>query len=115
MKIRVESKIDIPRALAKIDNDAFWTEAATEWWRLISPYTPMRTGALWESVSIRPKEIEYEQPYAARMYNNKFNFRRDKHPRATNKWDAAARPAQEAKLISALQRYIDSGRIKLND
>lgn len=115
MEIRVESKINIPRALAKIDNDVFWTYAAVEWWRLISPYTPMRTGALWESVDIEAQKIKYRQPYAARMYDNKFNFRKDKHPRATNKWDAAARPAQEPLLISALQRYIDSGRIRLND
>lgn len=104
------------RGLAdKAGNDrAFWTFAATEWHRLYADYVPMREGFLTNNVIIRPKEIEHAVPYARRLYNGVgFHFRKDKHPKASAKWDQAARATQLPKLVSTLQAYIDSGRLKL--
>lgn len=99
----------------KVGNDrVFWTFAATEWHRLYSPYVPMHEGILTNNVIIRPKEIEHAVPYARRLYNGVgFHFRKDKHPKASAKWDHAARATQLPKLVSTLQAYIDSGRLKL--
>lgn len=99
----------------KAGNDrAFWTFAATQWHRLYSPYVPMREGFLTNNVIIRPKEIEHAVPYARRLYNGDgFRFRKDKHPKASAKWDQAARATQLPKLVFTLQAYIDSGRLKL--
>lgn len=99
----------------KAGNDRqFWTFAATEWHRLYSPYVPMREGMLMNNVIIRPKEIEHAVPYARRMYNGtNFHFNRNQHPKASAKWDQAAAATQLPNLISAMQAYIDSGRLKL--
>lgn len=105
--------INTRRLLNKVNNDrAFWTFAATEWHRLYEPYVPMHHGTLKDTVSIRPKEIEHTVPYARYQYNGtNFRFRRDK---ACAKWDKAAAPTQGPKLASAMQKYIDSGRLKLD-
>ncbi|HPF55368.1 MAG TPA: minor capsid protein [Clostridiales bacterium] len=113
--VTVESHIDIPRNLRKVDNDAFWTFAANEWWRLYFPYIPFDTGTLARSVRISPKTIEHFAPYANSVYNGKFrNFRKDKHPLASAFWDAAAIPSQRDKLIGSMQEYVDSGRCNLD-
>ena len=104
------------RGLAEqASNDrGFWTFAATEWHRLYKDYVPMREGFLTNNVIIRPKEIEHAVPYARRLYNGVgFRFSRNQHPKASAKWDQAAAPTQLPKLVSAMQAYIDSGRLKL--
>lgn len=119
MNIRMKvSKVDVDfRVLAEqAGNDrAFWTFAATEWHRLYAPYVPFREGVLTDNVIIRPKEIEHAVPYARRLYNGtNFRFTRTQHPKASAKWDQAAAPTQFPKLVSTLQAYIDSGRLKLD-
>lgn len=111
----VEGKIDGDKLAALVDNDhTFWTFAANEWHKLISPWTPMKTGNLYRNVTIMPKEIKYNAPYAHDVYyatNRRFNP--TLHPLATALWDEAAKPSQESKLERTLQAYIDSGRLNL--
>lgn len=68
MNVTVLSKINIPEELARINNKEFWTFAAKEWHRLISPYVPKDTHALENNVEISEKEIEYKSPYACYIY-----------------------------------------------
>ena len=136
-RIRVEEHINIPKNMAKVQDDKFWEFGANEWWRLITPYTPMETGTMSESVSIKPKEIEYNSPYAHYLYKGELMVDPDtgssyarygtkkvyagtaleiskaKHPLATKEWDKAAEPTQKSKLIRAMQGYIDSGGLNL--
>ena len=73
----------------------------------------METGALKDTVMIRPREIEHTVPYAHRMYEGvNFRFRKDRHPKATAQWDKKAAPTQLPRLASTLQGYIDSGRFR---
>lgn len=109
-----EVNIDIPRNLAKLKDPTFWTFSATEWYRLYMPYVPMLTGMLSQQVRITPGQIEHVVPYANRMYEGNYRFRKDLHPLASREWDQAARPTQEPKLIQAMQGYVDSGRLKLD-
>lgn len=37
------------------------------------------------------------------------NYKRDKNPLASARWDKAAEPSQKAALIAALQAYVDRG------
>lgn len=111
--IGVDVNINVQGHMDVIRSDAFWTYAASEWHRLYSPYVPMDTGTLMNTVAIRPKEIEHTQPYARRMYEGHFNFRKDKHPKASRKWDIAAAPTQAKSLERSLQAYLDSGKVKL--
>jgi hypothetical protein len=98
------------------DHRGLWTYAAMEWHRLYSPYVPMDTGMLTDEVRISPKKIVHVTPYAQYQYNgDSHNFRHDKHPKASAKWDLAAEPTQRPKLEKAVQGYIDSGRVRLDD
>ena len=116
VSISVEDHIDKQKLVDRVMNDrGLWTYAASEWHRLYEPYVPMDTGVLKDTVRIRPKEVEHTVPYAQYIYyGEKLNFRRDMHPKASAKWDLAARATQEPKLYSSLQQYIDSGRLKLD-
>ena len=127
----------------KLENDsAFWTFAASEWHRLYAPYVPFESGALRDSVTIEPKTITHNAPYAHYQYTgdvygpnypitqngvrvgyysppNRPKSRtgerlKYKNPLASAKWDEAAAPTQLPKLVSSLQAYIDSGRLKIN-
>lgn len=133
MKISVEVDIDTQKCLNKVDNDGFWTFAAYEWWRLITPYVPMETGTLSESVEIRPKEIEYIAPYAHYLYRGELmvdpvtgssyaekdskkiytgkelDLTHNKHPLSSKEWDKAAEPSQKPKLIQSMQGYLHRG------
>lgn len=127
----------------KLQNDsAFWTFAASEWNRLYAPYVPFESGTLRDSVTIKPKEITHNAPYAHYMYIGDVygpNYpitqngvqvgffsipNRPKHktggklkyknPLAAAKWDQVAAGTQLPKLVSSMQTYIDSGRLKLD-
>ena len=111
--IEVSSNLDIPKELRKINNPAFWKFAHTEWNKLIFPYVPFNTGTLAESTDISAEAITYKTPYASAVYTQNRNFRKDLHPLASSEWDKAAAPTQKPKLIEALQKYVDSGRLKL--
>lgn len=138
-ELKVSSTIDIPKHLAKINDADFWKFAACEWWRLMYPYIPFNTGALMSTTNIHVKDkmtekeaiekalssnnftsegnctgvITFRAPYASAVYTSNRNFRQDEHKLASSRWDEAAAPTQGPKLIEALQKYVDSGRLKL--
>ena len=103
MRFEVTTDIDIPKAMKKIVNNEFWMFATSEWYRLISPYTPRDTGMLYQNVTIRPKEITYNAPYAKEVYTTNKRYRKDKNPMAVCYWDKKAIPTQGPKLIEAMQ------------
>lgn len=143
MKITVDMKmLDLKGHADKIENDpAFWTFAASEWHRLYSPYVPLGdSGNLRDQVVIKPKEIEHTAPYAHYQYEGIVygpnypiteggrvvgyfskgpkrptgKMLKYRSPKASAKWDQVAAATQLPNLVSSLQAYIDSGRIKLD-
>lgn len=147
MKIKVDidtSGVNRRKLIHRINNDeGLWTFAATEWHRLYKKYVPFESGALRDTVVIRPKEIEHTVPYAHYQYEgvvyspsfpitengiitgffSKRNTAKKKTHRlltyknalASRKWDKKAKSTQKTALIEAVQGYIDSGRLKLNE
>lgn len=86
---------------------------ATTWHRLYTPFVPMGdTGQLANNVTFTPTdtgaEIEHNVIYGRRQYDGAgFNFRRDKHPLASFKWDQAAKAAGKVEaLAQSIQNYI---------
>ena len=76
----VESNINIPKHMQKIQSDPFWTFAATQWHRLYQPWVPYESGNLADlEVRIRPNEIEHYAPYAKKLYEGHFKYH-NKHP-----------------------------------
>lgn len=69
MNIRID--LNEPQILSKVTNDKFGLFIASEWKRLIDPYTPKDTGLLMQTVKFWPWKIEYIQPYSAYMYCGK--------------------------------------------
>ena len=114
VSISVKTQIDSAKLARAVENDSqLWHFAASEWHRLYGPYVPFRTGTLENQVLITPGEITHTAPYAAKCYSGNFNFRKDKHPHATAKWDEAAMPTQLPKLTKTLQAYVNSGRLNI--
>ena len=131
------------QAMAVENDKAFWTFAAKEWHRLYSKYVPFDTGVLRDTVVITPGQIEHTSPYAhyqytGDVYGPNYPFAHNgivtgyfsppnrkksptgkklkyKNPLASREWDKKAESTQKDKLISAMQRYVDSGRLKLDD
>lgn len=138
---KIDVNIDGNRRLAQVRAKGFWKFAANEWWKLITPYTPMKMGTMSEQVEIRGEEgageIEYTSPYAHYLYEGKLmvdavtgssyaragtkkvyadkdlNISKEEHPLASKEWDKAAEHTQKPKLRDAMQRYVDSGGLKL--
>ena len=108
--------INVRKLHNRIMNDeGFWTFAATQWHQLYSPYVPMREGILKNTVTITPGQIEHTVPYARCQYNGtNFHFYKGQNPKATAHWDKAAEATQLPKLRSTLQAYIKQGRLRLN-
>lgn len=117
ISVTVDLNINSKRISNRIMKDkTFWKFAASEWHRLYAQYVPYKNGPLTDNVVIEPNYIEHKEPYSRYQYEGtRFHFTKTYHPKATAHWDKAAEPTQKPKLISSLQAYIDSGRIRLND
>jgi len=108
MKLTVKSNVNPLRYRKLLNNKRLWLFGATTWHKLYNPFTPMETGQLMSNVRIEPKRVIHLVPYAKRLYyGEQFNFRTDKHPKATSKWDKAAKSTQFSKLVRAMDDYIN--------
>lgn len=84
--------------------------AANEAFRLMTPYVPMDTGMLAQTVDIQPGEVHYKVPYAHKQYNGEnFNFSKEKHSKATAHWDEAMMAARVDDLAKAINAYMRRG------
>lgn len=105
----VQSIID--KAMNKRETLLF---AAQTWHRLIDPFTPMDTGTLAHddvrcSVEGNSGVIHYTAPYAKKVYEgDNIQFRKEKHPLASARWDQAAIAAgKKETLVNDVQKYIN--------
>lgn len=111
----VKIDLNIPGIQAKVGSDRFGRFVASEWKRLIDPYTPRDTGALMgitgQTVDILPFKMVYKVPYAERVYYGEdINFQHI-NPYSTDHWDAAAEKAgQKDKLYRVINSALKSGR-----
>lgn len=141
IKLTVENEIKVSDYLDPVRSDKFWKYAATQWHRLYKDWVPMKSGALYNRVTIEPKTITHTAPYAHYAYMGQvygpnipitegkrvtgffsqpnrakkptgkaLNFSKQFHPKASAKWDQAAKPTQFPKLVEELQDYVDSGK-----
>lgn len=118
----VEVNINVPRLVKIVHSDKLGNFASHEWHRLISPYTPHLTGNLERNVEYQPWEFTYISPYARPQYNGvskkgkAFKYSKEHNSKATREWDSAAkREKKDNALADAIQGYIDSGNLNLND
>lgn len=70
-------------------------------------YVPFDTGTLSRDVIVTEEYVEYQQPYAHRIYNGiDFNFKKDKHPLATARWCDVSMEINKDKLARDINNYI---------
>lgn len=90
--------IDENKILQKITNDNFGLKVATEWKKLIGPFTPRDTGRTEDEAVVYPWQIAYNpvDPITGTHYAQKIyygvgiNFQTTHNPYATHHWDKAA-------------------------
>ncbi len=115
MKINVKAslKLDASAIAGKLTrNNKVGTFLASEWHRLISPFTPKQTGNLIEGKIIKPYAIQYTAHYANRLYyGKKFNFRKDKNVKSTSYWSEKGEATEKSKLIDAVGKFIEREKV----
>lgn len=109
MSVRID--LNEPKIEKKVKNDRLGTFLASEWKRLIDPYTPRDTGNLEGNVRIMPYKIHYITPYATYVYHGRRMTFRQNNPYSTYEWDKAAEQAgQKNKLCRAANAALKSGQ-----
>lgn len=117
-KVTVRLDLNTPQIIAKVHNNRLGLLAATEWKRLIDPYTPRDTGVLQDTAKVAPWTITYSaaakksgKSYAGYVYyGTNMNFKKN-NPYSTYKWDqAAANAGQVDKLCRTLNAAIKDGK-----
>ena len=108
MNIRVESHINLTPAMKKIESNELWTLAANEWWKAYYDYVPNDTGNLRQNVTIKPKEITHNVPYASTIYFGTRKGRALHMKNGTRLWDVKAQQDKKDLLVvQSMQNWID--------
>lgn len=95
------------KTVQRILGDGVKVYANTRLHAYCSPYVPMDTGMLDQTVDITKDYVHYKVPYARRIYEGDgLNFSTDKHPLATAHWDKAMAVAKGQKLADDITAYI---------
>lgn len=68
-------------------------------------YTPCRSGHLSEDVVRNEYGVHYKAPYSVYVYFGNFNFRKDRHPDATGKWDRVMLVNEGDAYLAEVRRY----------
>lgn len=100
-------RIDTGRIKAKIVTPDAKIYANTRMYVRNDKYVPFRSGRLSKDVRVTEDYIHYLAPYAARCYYGNFNFRKDYHPNATNRWAEFMYANEKEEYLRELQRYIE--------
>ncbi|MGN1121982.1 MAG: minor capsid protein [Eubacteriales bacterium] len=88
--VKIKINVDLKKAGERKLTNSVRLFATADAFRLMSPYVPMQTGTLWQTVDISPGKIHYKMPYADRMYNGDgLHFSKEEHALATAHWDRA--------------------------
>lgn len=108
-------KVEVhPQRLQKAFRELAQDRALGSWMsseaiRGMDPYVPYRDGGLSESATIsKPFFVTYSTPYANRVYQGKgMKFYKDKHPKATSKWDKKWWKEHREDYCKAVESYIE--------
>lgn len=110
MSERIEFKWTTPptRIVQRlVHNDKIGLFMAETCARYMDKFIPMDSGNLAQDYTTNPFKVTYEVPYAHRIYEGQgFNFRKDKHPLATARWDKAMWSAYKGDIAKELTDYI---------
>ena len=95
------------KTVQRILGDGVKVYANTRLHAYCSPYVPMDTGMLDQTVDITPDYVHYKVPYAHKMWDGDgLNFSKDKHPLATSHWEKAMEVSKGKQLANDITAYL---------
>lgn len=115
MSVDIKVDFNYPKILQKVTGHELGTFVATEWKKLINPYTPYDTGRTQNTAEISPWHIRYNPVdpekgthYAQKIYyGENIKFKKIHNPYATHHWDRAAEQAgQKETLYKKVNEYL---------
>lgn len=94
------------KTVQRILGNSVKTYANTRLHFYCSPYVPMDTGYLDQTVDITPEYVHYKAPYAHKAHEgDNMNFSKDKHPLATARWERSMAVAKGQQLADDITAY----------
>lgn len=98
------------KTIQRILGDGVKVYANTRLHAYCSPYVPMDTGYLDQTVDITKDYVHYKAPYAHKMWDGDgLNFSKDKHPLATSHWERAMAVSKGKQLAKDIEDHIKKG------
>ena len=142
IRVEIDDNLDLKKSMEKVKEKTFWMFGSNELWRLSQSYIPYGASRnMARNVKIRGYvgrgEIEHVAPQAHYQYIGKLMidpatgssfakkdakkvyasptiYLKYRSSKASREWYKAAWPTQGRKVIDAMQKYIDSGRLRLH-
>lgn len=94
------------KTVQRIFGDDVKVYANTRLHAYCSPYVPMNTGYLDQTVNITKDCVHYKAPYAHKNWDGDgLDFSKDKHPLATAHWERSMAVAKGQKLADDITEY----------
>ena len=89
-------------------NDAdFRTEVNQMLAEKYDPYVPYVTGRLATNIVVDENGINYQQPYADKVYSGSLNHNREHHPLATSYWDDVAYASNKEEIDNEVKEILE--------
>lgn len=99
------------KTIRRILGDGVKVYANTRLHAYCSPYVPMDTGYLDQTVDITKDYVHYKAPYAHKMWDgDELNFSKDQHHLATSHWERAMAVAKGQQLAKDIEDHIRKKR-----
>lgn len=90
MKLSIIENIKSAEMQKAVHDAMLSTQVSAAARRLMDDYVPFDEGVLAGTAQAGSGEVIYGVNYAVYPYSRKVNFKKDRHPKATNKWDKAS-------------------------
>ena len=109
MKVEIkEVKLrDGRKTVQRIFGEGTMTYIHTRLHTYMSPYVPMDTGMLDQTVDITPECVHNKVPYAHYQWDGEnIHFRKDQHPLATSHWEKAMMVSKGDEFCKDITDYL---------
>ena len=90
INISIESNIKSKEIIGDVSKAVKSVAVANAAKNIMDAYVPFDEGIMAGSAYAEEGAVVYPVMYAVYPYNKSFNFKTDRHPKATNKWDKAS-------------------------
>lgn len=90
LNIQIENNIHADQIIGNVSEAIRSQRLSNAAKNIMDPYVPFDEGILAGKAYAEPGAVVYPVSYATYPYHKDFNFKKDRHPKATNYWDKAS-------------------------